>query len=198
MPVPDLFADGIARGWKTHDGSRLENDLTLETDVVIVGSGAGGGTSAEILSAAGLKVLIVEEGPLKTSTDFRMQESEAYPALYQEGIGRMSKDGAVTILQGRAVGGTTLINWTSSFRTPEPTLEHWAREHGVRGLSASEMAPWFERMEQRLGVQPWAMPPNANNDVLRAGCEKLGYHWAVIPRNVKAAGISATAAWAAR
>lgn len=84
MPVPDLFADGIARGWKTHDGSRLENDLTLETDVVIVGSGAGGGTSAEILSAAGLKVLIVEEGPLKTSTDFRMQESEAYPALYQE------------------------------------------------------------------------------------------------------------------
>ena len=185
MPVPDLFAEGIARGWKTHDGSRLEHDLTLEADVVIVGSGAGGGTSAEILSAAGLKVLIVEEGPLKTSTDFHMQESEAYPALYQEGIGRMSKDGAVTILQGRAVGGTTLINWTSSFRTPEPTLEHWAREHGVRGLSAAEMAPWFERMEQRLGVQPWAMPPNANNDVLRAGCEKLGYHWAVIPRNVK-------------
>lgn len=185
MPVPDLFAEGIARGWKTHDGSRLENDLTLEADVVIVGSGAGGGTSAEILSAAGFKVLIVEEGPLKTSSDFRMQESEAYPALYQEGIGRMSKDGAVTILQGRAVGGTTLINWTSSFRTPEPTLEHWAREHGVVGMSAAEMAPWFERMEQRLGVQPWAMPPNANNDVIRVGCEKLGYHWAVIPRNVK-------------
>lgn len=185
MPVPDLFAEGLARGWKTHDGSRLENDLTLETDVVIVGSGAGGGTSAEILSAAGLRVLIVEEGPLKTSTDFRMQEHDAYPALYQEGIGRMSKDGAVTILQGRAVGGTTLINWTSCFRTPDATLEHWAREHGVVGLSTAEMAPWFERMEQRLGVQPWAMPPNANNEVIRAGCEKLGYHWAVIPRNVK-------------
>ncbi|HLT05184.1 MAG TPA: GMC family oxidoreductase N-terminal domain-containing protein, partial [Pseudomonas sp.] len=140
MPVPDLFAEGLARGWKTHDGSRLEHDLTLETDVVIVGSGAGGGTSAEILSAAGLRVLIVEEGPLKTSTDFRMQEHDAYPALYQEGIGRMSKDGAVTILQGRAVGGTTLINWTSCFRTPDATLEHWAREHGVVGLSTAEMA----------------------------------------------------------
>eukprot|EP01031_Cornospumella_fuschlensis_P004454 gene4454-5559_t len=132
MPVPDLFAEGMARGWKTHNGSRLEQDLTLEADVAIVGSGAGGGTTAEILSAAGYKVLIIEEGPLKTSSDFKMQEAEAYPSLYQEGIGRMTKDGAVTVLQGRAVGGTTLINWTSSFRTPDPTLEHWAKEHGVK------------------------------------------------------------------
>ncbi|MDH0337716.1 GMC family oxidoreductase [Metapseudomonas otitidis] len=185
MPVPDLFAEGLARGWKTHNGSRLEQDLTLEADVAIVGSGAGGGTTAEILSAAGYKVLIIEEGPLKTSSDFKMQEAEAYPSLYQEGIGRMSKDGAVTIMQGRAVGGTTLVNWTSSFRTPEPTLEHWAKEHGVKGHSPAEMAPWFEKMEQRLGVAPWPIPPNANNDVLRQGCEKLGLHWKVIPRNVR-------------
>ena len=39
-------------------------------------------------------------------------------------------------------------------------------------------------MEQRLHVAPWALPPNANNDVIRLGCEKLGYHWKVIPRNV--------------
>ncbi|MDU4250439.1 GMC family oxidoreductase [Pseudomonas sp.] len=185
MPVPDLFAEGLARGWKVHNGSRLDKDLTLEADVVIVGTGAGGGTTAEALSAAGYKVLLVEEGPLKTSTDFKMQESDAYPSLYQEGIGRMSKDGAITILQGRAVGGTTLVNWTSSFRTPEPTLEHWAKVHGVKGHSVAEMAPWFEKMEQRLGVAPWIMPPNANNDVIRNGCEKLGLHWKVIPRNVR-------------
>ena len=185
MPVPDLFAEGLSRGWKTYNGSRLEQDLTLEADVAIVGTGAGGGTTAEILSAAGYKVLLIEEGPLKTSSDFKMQEAEAYPSLYQEGIGRMSKDGAITIMQGRAVGGTTLVNWTSSFRTPEPTLEHWAKEHNVKGHSPEEMAPWFEKMEQRLGVASWIMPPNANNDVLRAGCDKLGYHWKVIPRNVR-------------
>ncbi|MFJ3485672.1 GMC family oxidoreductase N-terminal domain-containing protein [Pseudomonas sp. NPDC090202] len=185
MPVPDIFREGLARGWKTRDGSSLDQDLTLEVDVAIIGSGAGGGTSAEILSAAGLKVLIIEEGPLQTSSDFKMMEDQAYSTLYQEGIGRMSKDGAITILQGRAVGGTTLINWTSSFRTPEQTLEHWAREHGVQGHSPAEMAPWFERMEQRLGVAPWIMPPNANNDVIRQGCEKLGYSWHVIPRNVR-------------
>ena len=97
----------------------------------------------------------------------------------------MSKDGAITILQGRAVGGTTLINWTSSFRTPDQTLEHWASEHNVKGHSSAEMAPWFEKMEQRLGVAPWVMPPNANNDVIRNGCEALGYSWKVIPRNVR-------------
>ncbi len=185
MPVPDLFREGLARGWKIYNGAQLEQDLNLEADVAIIGSGAGGGTTAEILSAAGYKVLLIEEGPLKTSDDFKMLEDEAYTSLYQEGIGRMSKDGAITILQGRAVGGTTLINWTSSFRTPEPTLEHWAREHNVKGHSAAEMAPWFEKMEQRLGVAPWVMPPNANNDVLRNGCEKLDYSWKVIPRNVR-------------
>lgn len=185
MPVPDLFKQGLAKGWKTYNGSRLEQDLTLEADVAIVGSGAGGGTTAEILSAAGYKVLLIEEGPLKTSDDFRMQEAEAYPTLYQEGIGRMSKDGAITILQGRAVGGTTLVNWSSSFRTPAQTLSHWADAHGVKGHDPASMTPWFEQMEQRLGVAPWPVPPNANNDVIRRGCEQLGYHWAVIPRNVR-------------
>ncbi|KRW61522.1 GMC family oxidoreductase [Pseudomonas sp. TTU2014-080ASC] len=185
MPVPDIFKEGLARGWKTYDGSSLTSDLVLEADVAVIGSGAGGGTTAEILSAAGFKVLIIEEGPLKTSDDFKMHEGKAYTSLYQEGIGRMSKDGAITIMQGRAVGGTTLINWTSSFRTPAPTLEHWAKEHGVIGHSEAEMAPWFQQVEKRLGVAPWIMPPNPNNDVLRAGCEKLGYKWAVIPRNVR-------------
>lgn len=185
MPVADPFAEGLAQGWNVHDGSRLEQDITLECDIAIVGSGAGGGTSAEILSAAGFKVLLIEEGPLRSSRDFDMQEPAAYASLYQEAIGRTSKDGAITILQGRAIGGSTLVNWTSSFRTPTQTLEHWAREHAVKGLSTETLAPWFDRMEQRLGIAPWHLPPNANNQVIRDGCEALGYSWAVIPRNVR-------------
>ena len=154
MPVADPFRQGLARGWITYDGSRLDQDLTLEADIAVIGSGAGGATSAELLSAAGFKVLLIEEGPLKTSSDFHLQENEAYAQLYQEGLGRMSKDGAITILQGRAVGGTTLVNWTSSFRTPEQTLEHWAREHGVKGLASEDLRPWFERIENA-----WASAP---------------------------------------
>lgn len=185
MPVTDPFRQGLECGWITHDGSRLEHDLTLEADIAVIGSGAGGATSAQMLSAAGYKVLLIEEGPLRTSSDFHLLEDEAYASLYQEGLGRMSKDGAITILQGRAVGGTTLINWTSSFRTPPQTLMHWAAAHGVTGLGEQEMRPWFERIERDLGITPWAMPANANNDVLRRGCERLGYRWAVIPRNVR-------------
>lgn len=165
MAIPDPFRQGIDNGWQVQNASLLENDLQLDVDVVIVGSGAGGATSAELLSAAGLRVLIVEEGPLRTSTDFKMQEPAAYSELYQEGMGRMSKDGAITIMQGRAVGGTTLINWTSSFRTPPETLKHWASEHAVSGLDKDILQPWFTRMEQRLGVASWQIPANANNEV---------------------------------
>ncbi|NKQ09561.1 GMC family oxidoreductase [Pseudomonas sp. SST3] len=185
MPVSDPIADGLARGWRTHDGSRLEHDMTLEADIAIVGSGAGGATSAAMLSAAGFKVLLIEEGPLRSSRNFDMQEPAAYASLYQEALGRTSQDGAITILQGRAVGGSTLVNWTSSFRTPTPTLEHWAREHAVKGLSPEALAPWFEQMEHRLGIEPWHLPANANNQVIRDGCEALGYSWAVVPRNVR-------------
>ena len=53
--------------------------------------------------------------------------------LYQEGAARATSDGAIAVLQGRSVGGSTTVNWTSSFRTPEPTLKHWAAEHEVVG-----------------------------------------------------------------
>jgi choline dehydrogenase-like flavoprotein len=186
MPtLPDPIKLGLARGWKTVDGARLATNMTIEADVVIVGSGAGGGTAAEILARAGLKVVIVEEGPLLSSTDFRMLEREAYPQLYQESAGRQTQDKAITILQGRCVGGSTTVNWTSSFRTPQRTLEHWQATHGLADYSSEALAPWFEMMERRLNILPWPLPPNRNNDILREGCEKLAIPVAAIRRNVK-------------
>ncbi len=184
--IKDPIRDGIRSGWNVRASTSIADGSVLEADVIIIGTGAGGGTTAEILANAGLKVLMLEEGPLKSSDDFRMDEREAYRDLYQESAGRMSKDGAMSILQGRCVGGTTVINWTSSFRTPEPTLQHWASEFGVEGMSKDEMAPWFEKMEQRLNVAPWQVPANPNNAVLSRGATELGIDWKVIPRNVSA------------
>ena len=186
MAINDIYTDGIASGWDVRDASSFTAPVTLEADVAIIGSGAGGGTTAEILANAGLKVLLIEEGPLKTSSHFKdMSESRAYAELYQEGSGRTSSDGAITVLQGRAVGGTTTVNWTSSFRTPEGTLKHWAEAFGVKGWGVEESKPWFDERSERLGIAPWAMPPNANNAVLQKGCEKLGWEWHAIPRNVR-------------
>ena len=183
--IPDIIDEGIKAGWKTLDGSTVNSDKTFETDVVIIGTGAGGGTAAEILSKQGLKVLMVEEGPLKSSKDFNMKDMEAFSGLYQDGLTRASKDGAFTLVQGRCVGGSTTINWTSSFRTPNATLNFWAKEFGVKDCSPEDLQPWFEQMEQRLNINHWEFPPNANNHVIAAGCKNLGYSWQTIPRNVK-------------
>ena len=183
--IVDPFEAGRADGWKVIDASTLTQDLALEADVAIVGSGAGGGTAAEILAMAGLHVVVLEEGPLKTSSDFRMHEAVAYPDLYHESAARKTHDKAISILQGRCVGGGTTVNWTSSFRTPAATLAFWQRELGLAGFGVEELAPWFARMEARLSIAPWEVAPNANNAALARGAEKIGISSGAIRRNVK-------------
>ncbi|MFN3565254.1 MAG: GMC family oxidoreductase N-terminal domain-containing protein, partial [Burkholderiaceae bacterium] len=114
----DPVAAGLARGWKVVDAATLREPQRIGCDVAIVGTGAGGGITAELLSKAGLAVVLIEEGPLASSRDFRMREADAYPQLYWDSAARKTKDKAINILQGRAVGGSTTVNWTSSFRTP--------------------------------------------------------------------------------
>jgi choline dehydrogenase-like flavoprotein len=183
--IPDPIQAGLARGWDVIDGATLQADRTIEADVVIVGSGAGGGVSAEILALAGLKVVIVEEGALKSSQHFKMREAEAYPALYQESAARKTRDKAINILQGRTVGGSTTVNWTSSFRTPPATLAYWQKNFGLAGYTPESMAPWFDMMGERLGVSHWLTAPNENNDLLKRGAAKLGIPTGAIQRNVK-------------
>jgi choline dehydrogenase-like flavoprotein len=97
-----------------------------------------------------------------------MREREAYPRLYQESAGRQTLDKGITILQGRCVGGGTTVNWTSSFRTPARTLAHWNSTLGLASMSEAALAPWFTRMEERLAIGAWTMPPNENNDMARS------------------------------
>jgi choline dehydrogenase-like flavoprotein len=184
--VPDPIRDGLARGWKVHGGPHAPLPETLEADVAIVGSGAGAGITAELLCAAGLRVVIVEEGPLRSSSDFRQLESDAYPQLYQESASRKTADKAIAILQGRCVGGSTTVNWTSSFRTPSDTLKFWREHFDLPGLTDDIMSRWFLQAEQRLNVNAWLVPPNANNDKLRLGAARLGMSAGAILRNVKA------------
>jgi choline dehydrogenase-like flavoprotein len=184
-PVLDPFRAGLGTGWKVIDASTLAEDRRIEADVAIVGTGAGGGTAAEILSDAGVSVVMIEEGPLASSSDFHMREADAYPQLYQESASRKTKDRAINILQGRCVGGGTTVNWTSSFRTPVATLEHWASAFGLAGFGPGDLTPWFDRLERRLNVAAWPVVPNENNDALRRGAQALGIGVGAIRRNVK-------------
>jgi choline dehydrogenase-like flavoprotein len=183
--LPDPILDGLARGWKVHGGRHAALPAQLSCDVAIVGTGAGAGITAELLTQAGLDVVLIEEGPLKSSTDFNQLESEAYPSLYQESASRKTADKAINIMQGRCVGGSTTVNWTSSFRTPPSTLRYWQQHFGLDEMTEEAMAPWFAQAERRLAIHPWPLAPNENNDLLRRGAAKLGIETRVIPRNVK-------------
>jgi choline dehydrogenase-like flavoprotein len=183
--LPDPVAEGLTRGWRVLDASRDPLPATLRADVAIIGTGAGGGITAEVLARAGLKVVLIEEGPLKTSRDFSMRENEAYPQLYQESAARKTRDQAITILQGRCVGGSTTVNWTSSFRTPDETLNWWGERWALPGYEPEALSPWFAQAERRLGIGPWLVPPNENNDLLRRGGMKLGIPVPAIQRNVR-------------
>jgi choline dehydrogenase-like flavoprotein len=182
---PDPFAEGLARGWRVSGGPHGPLAERMDCDVVIVGSGAGAGITAELLTQAGLDVVIVEEGPLKSSRDFRQRESEAYPQLYQESAARKTADKAINILQGRCVGGSTTVNWTSSFRTPDATLTYWQQHFALPEADPLAMSPWFAQAERRLHIGAWLVPPNENNDLLRRGAAKLGIAAPAILRNVK-------------
>ena len=183
--LPDPIKQGLARGWKVRGAEHGALPAEITVDVAIIGSGAGGGITAEMLSKAGLKVLVIEEGPLRSSSDFNQREAEAYPQLYQESAGRKTDDKAINILQGRCVGGSTTVNWTSSFRTPKPTLDFWRERFGLTGFDAEAMAPWFAQAEARLNVSDWLTEPNANNTMLERGAAKLGIATPHIRRNVK-------------
>ena len=183
---PDPIEAGLQRGWRVVDAAgRGALPERIECDVAIVGTGAGGGVTAEILARHGLSVVMIEEGPLRSSRHFDMRESQAYPHLYQESAARKTEDKAINILQGRCVGGSTTVNWTSSFRTPEPTLAFWSARYGLADYSPAALSPWFAQAERRLSIGPWLAPPNENNDLLRRGATALGIPTAAIARNVR-------------
>jgi len=183
--ITDPILEGLARGWKVLGGKHGVLPERITCDVAIIGSGAGAGITAELLTKAGLNVVIVEEGQLKSSSDFKQREPEAYASLYQENAGRKTKDKGITILQGRSVGGTTTVNWTSSFRTPPDTLKFWRDKFGLSDLTDEGLAPYFQQAQTRLNIEPWAVAPNENNELLRRGAARLGIKAEVIPRNVK-------------
>jgi choline dehydrogenase-like flavoprotein len=141
--------------------------------------------AADLLSRAGLAVVLVEEGPLKSSRDFKMREADAYPSLYWESAARKTRDKAINILQGRSVGGSTTVNWTSSFRTPPATLAFWRERFGLVDYTPAALEQHFALAEARFNVKPWDAPPNANNDMLKKGATALGIPVGSIRRNVR-------------
>jgi choline dehydrogenase-like flavoprotein len=161
----------------------ITSDQTLDADVVVVGSGAGGGLMAAELAGAGKSVIVLEKGGYYNEADFTGREAEMTQNLFlRQGL-LSTSDLGMLVLAGSCLGGGTLVNWSTSLRTPPEVLEEWEREHGLTGATGAEYQRGFDFAEQRLGVNTQDSEPNANNAALQRGCHELGYAWHPIPRN---------------
>jgi choline dehydrogenase-like flavoprotein len=165
-------------------GEQITSGLNLKAEVCVIGSGAGGAVVAKELAEAGRDVVLLEQGGHYTKVEFTQREDEMMPLLYEDMGQRATVDQSIIILQGRNVGGSTVHNLCYCFRTPEPILEKWKREDGLRDMSYAQMLPSFERVERMLKVKE--IPEhqiNKLNHKIREGCEKLGYHGMVSKHN---------------
>ena len=143
--------------------------------VVVVGSGAGGAAAAEQIARAGLDVLVLEMGETLAPGGFNQREEDMIPRLFQDSGARTTVDGAITVLQGKGVGGSTLHNLNLCKRVPDALLDRWAQEQGLPDLPG-QLGEAYDAMEEVLAVAP--VPPaliNTNNHLFREGCEALGW-----------------------
>ena len=151
---------------------------------MVVGSGAGGGTAAAVLAKAGLDVVIVEAGRYFSERDFDGAELSGFDRLYLNGGGMASADGGVGLLAAAGLGGTTLVNYTFSFRTPDTLRREWAEEHGVEGVAGEDFDRSLDAVWERIGVNAEHSVPSRRDETIREGFDKLGWQWQVMQRNV--------------
>jgi choline dehydrogenase-like flavoprotein len=165
-------------------GRELRSDEKRDCDLVIVGTGAGGGMLMADAARAGLKVIAIEEGPHLSTKDFSQREPEMIARLFQDRGARTTDDGSVAILQGRGVGGSTVHNTNLCKRTPDPILEHWAHDFGLENWRPEKVADDFAAVEERLHVSMIeAERVNRNNDVLLRGMKALGWRGGLLHHN---------------
>jgi long-chain-alcohol oxidase len=174
---------------------RVDGDEELDCDVVVVGSGAGGGVVAAELARAGMAVVVLEKGGYAAERDFHHQEGEAYRDLYLYALTLTTDDLACRILAGSTLGGGTVVNYSTSFVTPPPVLAEWAEVSGIDAFVSGEVAASLETVADRLGVTTGQSDPSARDQVLERGLERLGWHVGRLPRNVRGCAQDAGCGW---
>lgn len=158
---------------------------TLECDVCIIGSGAGGSVVAAELATAGKRVIVLEAGGGQQAPDFDQRELVGMQRLYMDAGLLSTRDLGVTILAGATLGGGTTVNWQTCLRTPDAVRDEWAERSRVPHFADASFTRSLDAVTERLGVGTAETTVNPNNHVLQRGCEKLGYQWSLIPRNAR-------------
>ena len=158
------------------------DELVLEADVCVVGSGCGGGVIAGELAGRGRKVAVLEAGGYYNESDFNQLELWAYQNLYLYGGPTPTAEGQIAILAGANLGGGSTVNWMNCLRTKPWVREEWAG-HGLEGLDGPDYDRHLDAVWERLQVNDRCSDLNGPHQRLAEGCEQLGYDFRLITRN---------------
>lgn len=168
-------------------GTTLADGPELCADAIVVGSGAGGAVAAARLRDAGLDVLILEEGALHRTESFSTDPATMIRRLYRDaGTSMILGRPPILFVEGKCVGGSTVINGGMSWRTPERVLAHWERELALPDTGARAMEEYFVQAERILHVEPNHEDTFGENTRLFVeGARRLGWPLARAPRNMR-------------
>jgi choline dehydrogenase-like flavoprotein len=158
-------------------------DLTLTCEVVVVGSGSGGGVIAGELAKAGKDVVVLEAGGYYNEADFNQLELWAYEKLYRAGGVAQTANGSLVLMTGSNLGGGSTVNWTNCLRTTDWVRQEWELEHGLEGLAGPDYDAHLDAIWDRLQVNDECSDFNGPSLRMKEGCEKLGWDFRTITRN---------------
>jgi len=144
----------------------------ISVDVLVIGSGAGGGSVARDLARAGKEVMVIEAGGLYDERSFPTRERDAYERLYLDSGFTATDDAHIAILAGGTVGGGTTINWMTSIPTPERVRTEWEERHGVEGVAGPGFTKDLEDVLREVNAQPSLTLPPKDAALLRGAAAR--------------------------
>lgn len=172
---------------RLHEGG----DLTLDCDVVVVGSGAGGAVVAHELTAAGQRVIVLEEGPYVPARVYaRYRPSQSIRHLWRDGAMTaafgLGGSPLINMTMGRCVGGSSVLTGGVCFRVPGSVLDVWRRERGLTGMTEAALEPAYRAVEEACHVEGVPVDMRSRSTALFGkGLESRGLALKPIRRNTR-------------
>lgn len=165
-----------------------ERERAFHADVVVIGTGAGGAVVGTELAESGRDVVFVEEGSYIPTESFNPYTSESIPRLYRDaGATVILGTPPIPYVEGRCVGGSTVINGGMAYRTPERVLEQWERITGAPELGPKGLEQYFQKVEARVHArEQLELSVGEDSRLMTEGAKKMGWHYTTNRRNQEA------------
>jgi choline dehydrogenase-like flavoprotein len=155
----------------------------VDADVCVIGTGAGGAPVAALLAEAGRRVAVLEEGGLHEPATMTARPRDMMARLYRDG-GQLATigDPPIVLPLGRGIGGTTLVNSGTCFRTPQRVLDRWRTHHGLD----LDLDAEFALVEEAIGVaEVPAKLAGRNANLVKDAADRLGLSTGYLQRNAR-------------